>query len=66
MIADDLDFIAMHMYPEVGKVADAIETVKGFAAAGKPVVIEETFTLKCGVDELEQFIDQYGSTPPVR
>ncbi len=58
MIADDLDFIAMHMYPEVGKVADAIETVKGFAAAGKPVVIEETFTLKCGVDELEQFIDQ--------
>ena len=58
MIADDLDFIAMHMYPEAGKVADAIEIVKGFAAAGKPVVIEETFTLKCGADELEQFIDQ--------
>jgi glycerophosphoryl diester phosphodiesterase len=57
-IADDLDFIAMHMYPETGKVAEAIETVKAFAAVGKPVVIEETFTLKCGADELEQFIDQ--------
>ncbi len=57
-IADELDFIAMHIYPESGKVAEAIETVKGFAAVGKPVVIEETFTLKCGADELEQFIDQ--------
>jgi len=57
-IADDLDFIAMHIYPEKGKVDQAIETLKGFAAVGKPVVIEETFTLKCGADELEQFIDR--------
>lgn len=56
-IADDLDFIAMHIYPEKGKVDEAIETVKGFAAVGKPVVIEETFVLKCGADELEDFID---------
>ena len=47
-----------HIYPEKGKVAEAIETVKAFAAVGKPVVIEETFILKCGADELEQFIDQ--------
>lgn len=57
-IADEIDFIAMHIYPEKGNVAEAAETVKAFAAAGKPVVIEETFTLKCGADELEQFIDQ--------
>ncbi len=57
-IANDLDFIAMHMYPEKGKVAEAIETVKAFAAVGKPVIIEETFVLKCSADELEQFIDQ--------
>jgi len=56
-IAEDLDFIAMHIYPEKGKVDEAIETVKGFAAVGKPVVIEETFVLKCGADELEEFID---------
>ena len=55
-IADDLDFIALHTYPEKGKVNEAIETVKGFAAVGKPVVIEETFVLKCGADELEEFI----------
>ncbi|MCS7469484.1 cellulase family glycosylhydrolase [Stieleria sp. ICT_E10.1] len=57
-IADELDFIAMHIYPESGKLGEAVETVKGFAAVGKPVVIEETFTLKCGADELERFIDQ--------
>jgi glycerophosphoryl diester phosphodiesterase len=57
-IAADLDFIAMHIYPENGKIDKAIETVKGFAAVGKPVIIEEMFTLKCGADELEQFIDK--------
>ncbi|MBP90207.1 MAG: hypothetical protein CMJ64_26445 [Planctomycetaceae bacterium] len=57
-IAADLDFIAMHMYPEKGKVDEAIDTLKGFAAVGKPVVIEETFTLKCGAEELGQFIDK--------
>lgn len=57
-IADELDFIAMHIYPETGKVDAAIETVKGFASVGKPVVIEEIFTLKCGADELGQFIDR--------
>lgn len=57
-IASDLDFIAVHIYPEKGKVDDAIETLKGFAAVGKPVVIEEIFPLKCGADELGRFIDQ--------
>ncbi len=57
-IAAELDFIAMHIYPEKGKMAEAIATVKGFAAAGKPVVIEEIFTLKCGADELGTFIDE--------
>ena len=38
-IAADLDFIAMHIYPEKGRIDDAIETLKGFAAVGKPVVI---------------------------
>lgn len=57
-VADDLDFIAMHIYPEKGKVDEAIETVKGFAAVGKPVIVEETFVLKCGAEELEEFIDK--------
>jgi hypothetical protein len=57
-IAADLDFLAVHIYPQTGEVDEAIETLKGFAAVGKPVIIEETFTLKCGADELGQFIDR--------
>jgi hypothetical protein len=57
-IADKLDFIAMHIYPEKGKVDEAMETVKGFAAVGKPVVIEETFVLKCSSNEMSRFIDE--------
>lgn len=57
-IADDLDFIAVHIYPETGKMEEAIETLKGFAAVGKPVVIEEIFPLKCDAKELGRFIDQ--------
>jgi hypothetical protein len=57
-IADDLDFIAMHIYPEKGKVDEALETVKRFAAVGKPIVIEETFVLKCSQDEMSRFIDE--------
>ncbi|MCA8992874.1 MAG: cellulase family glycosylhydrolase [Planctomycetaceae bacterium] len=56
-IADQLDFIAFHLYPEKGKLDEALDTLKGFAATGKPVVIEEMFTLKCGADELGEFID---------
>jgi len=55
-IAPDLDFLCVHIYPERGKVDEAIETVKGFAI-GKPVVIEEMFPLTCGPDELDRFID---------
>jgi glycerophosphoryl diester phosphodiesterase len=57
-IAADLDFIAVHIYPEKGKPDEAIDTLKGFAAVGKPVVIEEIFPLKCDAQELGRFIDQ--------
>jgi hypothetical protein len=56
-IAPDLDFICVHLYPERGQVTDALETLKGFAV-GKPVVIEETFPLKCSRDEFVEFIEQ--------
>ncbi len=57
-VTGDLDFIAMHIYPETGKADEAIETLKGFAAVGKPVVIEEIFPLKCRANELGPFIDE--------
>jgi hypothetical protein len=54
-IGQDLDFICIHLYPEKGKLDDAISTLKGFNI-GKPVVIEETFPLKCSLPDFEQFI----------
>ena len=56
-IAGDLDFLCVHLYPEQGKLDDAIKTLAGFSV-GKPVVIEETFPLKCSMDEFAQFLQR--------
>lgn len=55
-IAPEFDFISVHIYPEKGKVDEAVAMLKKFAV-GKPVVVEETFPLACGIDELETFIN---------
>jgi Cellulase (glycosyl hydrolase family 5) len=57
VIADDLDFLCVHLYPKAGKVDEAIDTLKGFAI-GKPVVIEETFPLGCSMAEFTSFLDK--------
>lgn len=54
-IADDLDFLCVHLYPENGKLDEALQTLAGFSV-GKPVVIEETFPLKCSLEEFARFI----------
>ncbi|MGV3721342.1 MAG: cellulase family glycosylhydrolase [Actinomycetota bacterium] len=54
-VAPELDFVSVHIYPETGKVDEALDTLKGFAV-GKPVVIEETFPLSCPPADLEQFL----------
>jgi hypothetical protein len=56
-IAGDLDFLCVHIYPEKGKVNEALETLRQFAAVGKPVIIEETFPLKAGMDDFAKFIE---------
>jgi hypothetical protein len=55
-IAGDLDFLCVHLYPEKGKVDVALKTLAGFSV-GKPVLIEETFPLKCSLDEFGRFVD---------
>ena len=62
-IAPAVDFLCVHLYPNRGKVDEAITTLEGFAAAGKPVVIEETFPLMCGVEEFEAFLGGRRPTP---
>jgi len=60
-IASGLDFLSVHLYPEAGKVDHAIETLQAFAV-GKPIVIEETFPLKCGIGEFNEFVHRSRST----
>ncbi|MBL9080691.1 MAG: cellulase family glycosylhydrolase [Planctomycetales bacterium] len=55
-ISDDLDFLCVHLYPQAGKLKEDLDTLAGFAV-GKPVVIEETFLLKCSAKELQEFIN---------
>ena len=56
-VSDNLDFLCVHVYPESKKMEHALETLKGFAEVGKPVVIEEFFPLKCSPKELSEFLD---------
>jgi hypothetical protein len=56
-VADDLDFLCVHMYPKAGLLEDALHTLTGFSI-GKPVVIEEMFPLNCAPRDLDRFVDQ--------
>ncbi|HEV3301414.1 MAG TPA: cellulase family glycosylhydrolase [Planctomycetaceae bacterium] len=58
-IVGDLDFLSVHLYPEAGKLDEALRTLKAFSV-GKPVVVEETFPLKCSPKELDGFILRSG------
>ncbi|MEX2174064.1 MAG: cellulase family glycosylhydrolase [Pirellulaceae bacterium] len=56
-VCGPLDFVAVHIYPETGKLDEAAATLKAFNI-GKPVVVEEIFPLKCSVEELGQFMEE--------
>jgi hypothetical protein len=56
-VAEDLDFVSVHLYPKTGKINEALDTLARFAV-GKPVLIEETFPLACSPKELEDFIEK--------
>ena len=49
--------MSVHIYPEKGKLGEAIANIKRFAV-GKPLVIEETFNLACSAAEIEDFIER--------
>jgi hypothetical protein len=55
-IAPEVDYLSIHLYPEATKGDAAIEKLEAFRAAGKPVVIEETFPLSCGIEEFREFL----------
>jgi Cellulase (glycosyl hydrolase family 5) len=55
VVGPQLDFIAVHIYPAAGKVSDSLENLKRFDI-GKPIVVEETFPLGCGVADERDFL----------
>ena len=57
-VADDLDFLCVHLYPEEGQGGRGHVKRWPASRSGKPVVIEETFPLKCSMAEFAQFIDE--------
>jgi hypothetical protein len=54
-IAPLLDFVCLHIYPESGKVNEAVDVVKQFCL-GKPLLIDESFPLKCEMKEFDRFL----------
>jgi len=56
-VMEKLDFLAVHLYPESGEMDAALKTLSGFAV-GKPVIVEETFPLKCSPKELAGFVEK--------
>jgi hypothetical protein len=55
VVGPQLDFIAVHIYPNAGKVEDSITNLRQFDI-GKPLVVEETFPLSCGVPDERKFL----------
>lgn len=55
VIAPLLDFVCAHVYPSHGKVDTAVRTVRQFCL-GKPLLLDETFPLRCPVEEIDAFL----------
>jgi len=51
-----LDFVSVHFYPKKGELAATLEALAVYEV-GKPLVIEEIFPLKAGIDETAAFIE---------
>ena len=56
-VAAPLDFVCVHLYPRDDKLDEDLATLAAFAAAGKPVVIEETFPLSSSMENFAKFIE---------
>lgn len=55
VVAPEVDFVAVHVYPKARKVDAALDYVARYRK-GKPVVIEETYPLDCSPEEYADFL----------
>jgi hypothetical protein len=51
-----LDFVSVHFYPKKGEVADSLAALKVYEI-GKPLIVEEIFSLHCSIAETAAFIE---------
>ncbi len=56
-VGENLDFASVHFYPRQGEVDKALAALRKYDL-GVPLVVEETFPLKCTPDELEEFMER--------
>ncbi len=56
-IASEVDFLAVHVYPERGKLNAALDSLRRYQV-GKPVLIEETFPMNCSPSEWREFLEK--------
>jgi len=54
-IGKPLDFVSVHFYPKKGEVDAAMTALRAYNV-GKPLVIEEMFPLKSGMEDMDTFI----------
>jgi hypothetical protein len=54
-IGGALDFVSIHVYPKKGEIDKALAAIRTYEV-GKPIVIEETYPLECGVEEMDDFL----------
>ncbi len=50
-----LDFVAVHFYPQAGKIEHANNMLAIYDQLNRPVVVEEFFPLSCSIKELDEF-----------
>lgn len=56
-VGGPLDFVSAHFYPKKGDIDGSLAALKVYDL-GKPLVVEEIFPLKCGIEEAGDFIDR--------
>ncbi len=56
-VGENLDFTSVHFYPQSGEVDAAVSALEVYDV-GKPLVVEETFPLRCDIDELAEFFER--------
>jgi hypothetical protein len=54
-VSGALDFTSIHLYPNRGEVDKALAAMAVYEI-GKPLVIEETFPLACGIADMDDFL----------